>query len=227
MQAQRRLLSPSADQERAIMQTVKLIRRYLSVVILCLTIGMSVTSNAIAAASTETAVFAGGCFWGVDAVFRHVRGVSEVLSGYAGGDGSAASYERVSTGLTGHAESVLIRFDPTKVTYQQLLNIFFSVAHDPTQFNRQGPDVGSQYRSVVFFASSEQQRQATDFIRRLTVQHAFSSPVVTQVVPLKQFYPAEQYHQNFLALHPDEPYIVINDLPKLKKLREKFPAFYR
>jgi peptide-methionine (S)-S-oxide reductase len=209
------------------MQRIKFIRIFLSSFIVCLMLGISAVSNAIAATPGETAVFAGGCFWGVDAVFRHVRGVSEVVSGYSGGDATTANYARVSTGTTGHAESVRIRFDPARVSYQQLLNLFFTVAHDPTQLDRQGPDVGSQYRSVIFYSSPEQQKAATDFIRRLTLQHAYSSPIVTQVVPLKQFYPAEQYHQNYLALHSDQPYIVINDLPKLKKLREKFPALYK
>ncbi|MBZ0106873.1 MAG: peptide-methionine (S)-S-oxide reductase MsrA [Sulfuricella denitrificans] len=180
-----------------------------------------------AAAAEQTAVFAGGCFWGVDAVFKHVRGVTEAVSGYAGGDAATARYDRVSNGNTGHAETVRVRFDPAQVTYQQLLQVFFSVAHNPTQLNRQGPDVGSQYRSAIFFTSPEQQAAAQGAIQRLTAAHAFSAPIVTQVVPLQQFYPAEGYHQNYLALHPEQPYIVIHDKPKLEQLRRQFPALYQ
>lgn len=177
--------------------------------------------------SPQTAVFAGGCFWGVDAVFKHVKGVSEVESGYAGGGASTASYEQVSSGATGHAEAVRIRFDPAQVSYQQLLQVFFSVAHDPTQLNRQGPDVGSQYRSAIFYTSADQQKVASAYIRQVTDAHTFAKPVVTQVVPLQQFYRAEAYHQNYLALHPDQPYIVFNDLPKLAHLRRQFPVLYK
>lgn len=177
--------------------------------------------------SAQTAVFAGGCFWGVDAVFKHVKGVSEVESGYAGGGASTASYEQVSSGATGHAEAVRIRFDPAQVSYQQLLQVFFSVAHDPTQLNRQGPDVGSQYRSAIFYTSADQQKVASAYIRQVTDAHTFAKPVVTQVVPLQQFYRAEAYHQNYLALHPDQPYIVFNDLPKLAHLRRQFPVLYK
>ena len=175
----------------------------------------------------QTAVFAGGCFWGVDAVFKHVKGVTDVVSGYSGGDASTAHYEMVSEGTTGHAESVRVHFDADQVSYRQLLQVFFAVAHDPTQLNRQGPDTGSQYRSVIFYASEEQRRAAQDYIRQLTDARAFSAPIVTQVVPLKQFYPAEEHHQNYLALHPYQPYIVFNDLPKLEHLREQFPSLYR
>ena len=176
---------------------------------------------------TETAVFAGGCFWGVDAVFRHVRGVVHVVSGYAGGDAAQPSYDQVSTGTTGHAESVQVTYDPAQVSYEQLLQVFFLVAHDPTQLNRQGPDEGSQYRSVVFYASPAQHRAAAAAIAALTRQHVYAGPIVTQVVPLTRFYPAEAYHQNYLALHPDQPYIVYNDLPKLTRLQQQFPALYR
>ncbi len=176
---------------------------------------------------TAIAVFAGGCFWGVDAVFKHVKGVTDVVSGYAGGNAATAHYEQVSDGDTGHAESVRVRFDPAQVSYRQLLQVFFSVAHDPTQLNRQGPDVGSQYRSAIFYVGAEQQKAAQSIIRELTAARAFSAPIVTQVVPLQQFYTAEAYHQNYLALHPYQPYIVINDLPKLQRLRERFPASYR
>jgi peptide-methionine (S)-S-oxide reductase len=177
--------------------------------------------------SPQTAVFAGGCFWGVDAVFKHVKGVIEVESGYAGGDASTASYRQVSGGASGHAESVRIRFDPAQVSYQQLLQVFFRVAHDPTQLNRQGPDVGSQYRSAIFYASAEQQRTALAQVRQMTDARTFSRPVVTQIVPLQQFYRAEPYHQNYLALHPTQPYIVFNDLPKLEHLRKEFPQLYK
>lgn len=175
----------------------------------------------------QTAVFAGGCFWGVDAVFRHVRGVVRVVSGYAGGGAATAQYEHVSTGTTGHAESVEVTFDPAQVSYGQLLRVFFLVAHDPTQLNRQGPDEGSQYRSAIFYANEEQRRAAQASIGELTRGRAFAAPIVTQVVPLERFYPAEEYHQDFLARHPDLPYIVYNDLPKLGRLRERFAALYR
>lgn len=175
----------------------------------------------------QTAVFAGGCFWGVDAVFRHVKGVAAVESGYAGGNGETATYERVSTGTTGHAEAVRVRFNPEQVSYQQLLQVFFGVAHDPTQLNRQGPDVGSQYRSAIFYTDTAQQQAAAEAIRQLDAAKGRSAPVVTQVAPLKQFYPAEAYHQNYLALHPTQPYIVFNDLPKLSQLRQRFPELYR
>lgn len=178
-------------------------------------------------AAEQTAVFAGGCFWGVDAVFRHVKGVVGVTSGYAGGEAATAHYDQVSTGDTGHAESVRVVFDPGKVSYAQLLQVFFSVAHDPTKLNRQGPDVGSQYRSAIFATSAEQEKAARDYIRQLGAAHYYSAPIVTQVVPLRQFYPAEAYHQNYLALHPYQPYIVFNDLPKLDHLRRQFPALYR
>ena len=179
------------------------------------------------AATQETAVFAGGCFWGVDAVFKHVKGVTEVVSGYAGGDVKTANYDDVSSGVSGHAETVRISFDPAQVSYQQLLDVFFSVAHDPTQLNRQGPDVGSQYRSAIFYTSAEQQKASQDTIQKLTAARTFPNPVVTQVTPQQKFYPAEKVHQNYLALHPNEPYIVIHDLPKLEQLRKQFPDLYQ
>ncbi len=179
------------------------------------------------AQALQTAVFAGGCFWGVDAVFKHVKGVAEVESGYSGGTADTADYELVSTGETRHAESVRVRFDPAKVSYRQLLQVFFKVAHDPTELNRQGPDVGTQYRSAIFYTDGEQQQAAQETIRQLNAERGLRSPIVTQVVPLKQFYPAEAYHQNYLALHPDQLYIVINDLPKLTALRKRFPDLYR
>jgi peptide-methionine (S)-S-oxide reductase len=177
-------------------------------------------------AAQATAVVAGGCFWGVDAVFKHVKGVTDVVSGYAGGD-APADYEQVSTGTTGHAESVEITYDPSKVSYRDLLKVFFMVAHDPTELNRQGPDSGTQYRSAIFYSNEQQKKAAQAYIAQLDHSKAFSDPVVTQVFPLKTFYPAEEYHQNFLARHPDYPYIVENDLPKLDNLREKFQDLYR
>ncbi len=176
--------------------------------------------------SVQTAVFAGGCFWGVDAVFKHVKGVESVVSGYSGGRRTTAHYEMVSTGTTGQAESVKIIFDPAKISYDQLLQIFFFVAHDPTELNHQGPDWGTQYRSVIFYANAEQHHAALQFIKKLSADNAFSAPIVTQVVQLQGFYPAEDYHQDFLERHPDNPYIVVNDLPKLDHLRKRFPALY-
>ncbi len=177
--------------------------------------------------NTATAVFAGGCFWGVDAVFRHVRGVSKVVSGYAGGGADTANYETVSTGTTGHAESVEVTYDPSQVSYNDLLKVFFFVAHDPTELNRQGPDSGTQYRSLIFYANDEQKKMADDYIAQLDQRKAFSEPIVTKVVALTGFYPAEAYHQNYLALHPAQPYIVINDLPKLERFQITFPGLYR
>lgn len=205
------------------MPIIKHIRNCL----LSIMLGLGALSSAGAAPVEETAVFAGGCFWGVDAVFKHVKGVSEVVSGYAGGAAATAHYEQVSEGDTGHAESVRVRFDPAKVSYQQLLQVFFSVAHDPTELNRQGPDTGSQYRSAIFYTSTGQQQIAQSTIQQLTAARAYSSRIVTQVVPLQQFYPAEDYHQNFLALHPNKPYIVMYDQPKLEQLRKKFPTLYQ
>jgi len=186
-----------------------------------------VAFNAGATEKEQTAVFAGGCFWGVDAVFKHVKGVTNVVSGYSGGSAASAHYELVSMGNTGHAESVQVRFDPKKVSYQQLLDVFFKVAHNPTELNRQGPDTGTQYRSAIFYTSAEQEKVAKDMIRKLDASHVYSGPIVTQVVPLKQFYPAEEHHQNYLALHPFQPYIVFNDMPKLDHLRKQFPNLYQ
>lgn len=175
----------------------------------------------------QTAVLSGGCFWGVDAVFKHVKGVKNVLSGYSGGSAVTAHYEIVSTGMTGHAESVKITYDSAKVSYSDLLRVFFSVAHDPTELNRQGPDSGSQYRSVIFYADEQQKQIAQTYINQLNNAKVFPSKIVTQVVPLVYFYPAEEHHQNFLALHPDYPYIVYNDMPKLEVLKKQFPALYK
>jgi len=169
------------------------------------------------------AVFAGGCFWGVDAVFKHVNGVKKVTSGYAGGSSKTANYDAVSTGKTGHAESVQVVYDPSQVTYGQLLQVFFSVAHDPTQLNRQGPDVGPQYRSAVFFASPEQQRIAQAYIEQLNKEKIFRKPIATEVTQLDVFYPAEPGHQDYAERHPTDLYIVINDAPKVDHLRKEFP----
>jgi peptide-methionine (S)-S-oxide reductase len=178
-------------------------------------------------ARLETTVVAGGCFWGVQGVYQHVKGVTSAISGYAGGAGATARYEEVGTGMTGHAESVQITFDPKQVTYGQLLRIYFSVAHDPTQLNRQGPDSGTQYRSAIFPANESQLKVATAYIGQLQKSGAFSRPIVTAVEPGKTFYPAEGYHQDFLTLNPSYPYIVINDLPKIDHLKQMFPDLYR
>jgi peptide-methionine (S)-S-oxide reductase len=183
--------------------------------------------NPKVAGALQTAVVAGGCFWGVQGVFEHVRGVHQVLAGYSGGSGQTAQYEEVSTGGTGHAESVQISFDPREVSYGELLQIYFSVAHDPTQLNRQGPDSGSQYRSAIFFSDATQRRIAESYIAQLNQGKSFASPVVTRVDALKGFYPAEGYHQDFYLKNPQYPYIVINDLPKIRNLRLLFPQYYR
>jgi peptide-methionine (S)-S-oxide reductase len=171
-------------------------------------------------------VFAGGCFWGVEGVFRHVKGVSSAVSGYAGGTTKNPDYDMVSTGTTGHAESVQVVYDPSQVSYGQLLQVFFSVAHDPTQLNRQGPDHGTQYRSAIFTTNTEQKRVATAYVAQLDRAKAFPRPIVTEIVALPTFYPAEAYHQNFLALNPTYPYIVYNDLPKIANLKTEFPTLY-
>lgn len=174
----------------------------------------------------QTAVFAGGCFWGVEAVFEHVKGVQSAVSGYSGGTKQTADYETVSSGQTGHAETVSVTFDPTQVSYQQLLAVFFTVAHNPTEMNRQGPDTGTQYRSAIFYANDEQKQAAETYIAELTKAKIYSAPIVTQVVPLRAFYPAEEYHQDYLAHHPTQRYIVINDLPKVEQLKKQFPELY-
>jgi len=182
---------------------------------------------ALATVKTEqTAVVAGGCFWGIQAVFQHVKGVINATSGYSGGSAKTAEYELVSTGETGHAESVKITYDASQITYGQLLRVFFSVAHDPTQLNRQGPDEGSQYRSVIFYGNDEQKRIAEAYVAQLEKAKVFSRPIVTQIVPLKAFYPAEAYHQDYAAHHPNNPYIVYNDAPKVAHLRQSFPSLY-
>jgi peptide-methionine (S)-S-oxide reductase len=180
-----------------------------------------------AAAGKQTVVLAGGCFWGVEAVFRHVKGVTEATSGYAGGSAATAHYELVSDGNTGHAESVRVTFDPAQVSLGQLLQVFFSVAHDPTEVNRQGPDTGTQYRSAIFVSGAAQKRVVDAYIAQLDNAKAFPRRIATEVAPLAAFYPAEAYHQNYAALHPENPYIAINDAPKVVHLRELFPALYR
>lgn len=176
---------------------------------------------------TQTAVVAGGCFWGVQAVFQHVKGVKSAVSGYAGGDASTAHYDDVGSGNTGHAESVEITYDPKQISYGQILRIFFSVAHDPTQLNKQGPDRGTQYRSGIFFANADQQRVAQAYIAQLDTAKVYGKKIVTKLEPLKQFYPAEGYHQDYLILHPDQPYIVYNDLPKLSNLKHALPEWWQ
>jgi peptide-methionine (S)-S-oxide reductase len=176
---------------------------------------------------TQTAVLAGGCFWGVEAVFDHVKGVSQVVSGYSGGEAQTAQYERVSTGQTGHAEAVQITYDPQQISYGQLLKIYFSVAHDPTQVNRQGPDTGPQYRSAIFFTDADQQKVAQAYIAQLNQAQVFTAPIATELAPLNQFYAAEDYHQNFIVHNPAYPYVVIHDLPKLAQLQKLFPDWYK
>jgi len=172
---------------------------------------------------SETVVLAGGCFWGVQAVFDAIKGVSSAVSGYAGGSKANAQYEIVSTGTTGHAESVQITFDPSQVSFGQLLKIYFSVAHDPTELNRQGPDTGTQYRSEIYYTTDEQKHIAEAYIQQLTAVKVFKRPIVTKVAPLQAFYPAEDYHQNYVARNPHQPYVAYNDLPKLTNLRAEFP----
>jgi len=183
--------------------------------------------NPKTAGPLQTAVLAGGCFWGVQGVYQHVRGVQNVLSGYAGGDKSTAEYETVSSGGTGHAESVQIVFDPRQVSYGELLQVYFSVVHDPTQLNRQGPDTGTQYRSAIFYTDDAQKKVAQAYIKQLEQAKAFDRPIVTRVDAYKGFYPAEAYHQDYLVEHPRNPYIAYNDLPKVEHLKEHFPALWR
>jgi peptide-methionine (S)-S-oxide reductase len=179
-----------------------------------------------AAKSHESVVLSGGCFWGIQAVFEHVKGVTKATAGYSGGTRKDPSYEEVSSGETGHAESVEVIYDPSQVTFGQLLKVFFSVAHDPTELNRQGPDVGTQYRSAIFFETPDQQRIAEAYVDQLTQEKVFSGRIVTQIAPMKAFYPAESYHQDYLVHHPDNPYIMINDLPKLDNLKKQLPDLY-
>lgn len=206
----------------------------------CIALGWAATSQAAASpavpaptideaatAPTETAVLAGGCFWGVQGVFQHVQGVSSAVSGYAGGAAVTAKYRVVGSGATGHAEAVKVTFDPRKISYGRLLQIYFSVAHDPTELNRQGPDSGTQYRSTIFPANAEQEKVARSYIAQLNQANTFGKPLATTVEPQKAFYPAEDYHQDFLTLNPTHPYIVVNDLPKVAELKRLFPAVYQ
>jgi peptide-methionine (S)-S-oxide reductase len=179
------------------------------------------------ASGQQTAVFAGGCFWGMEGVFEHLKGVSNVVSGYAGGSARDAVYERVGTGQTGHAESVQITYDPSQISYGQLLKVYFAVAHDPTQLNEQEPDSGTQYRSAIFFRDASQKRVAQAYIKQLNGAHVFKKAIATQLSPLTQFYAAEDYHQNFLARNPSYPYIVMFDMPKVKALQKQFPELYK
>ena len=184
-------------------------------------------ATAPAGGGLQTAVLAGGCFWGMQAVYEHTKGVTQAVSGYAGGQKDTAHYEMVSTGRTGHAESVSVTFDPREISYGKILQIYFSVAHNPTELNYQGPDAGSQYRSAIFYANDEQKRIAGAYIAQLEQAHLFDAPIVTKLEPLSGFYPAEDYHQDFAVVHPTYPYIVFNDLPKVANLRRLFPDLYR
>ncbi len=184
-------------------------------------------ATAPAGGGLQTVVLAGGCFWGMQAVYEHTKGVTQALSGYAGGQKDTAHYEMVSTGRTGHAESVSVTFDPRQISYGKILQIYFSVAHNPTELNYQGPDAGSQYRSAIFYANDEQKRIAGAYIAQLEQAHLFDAPIVTKLEPLSGFYPAEDYHQDFAVVHPSYPYIVFNDLPKVANLRRLFPDLYR
>lgn len=180
-----------------------------------------------AAASTQQVVLAGGCFWGMQLVFGSLRGVDRAVAGYAGGNADTANYETVSTGTTGHAESVEITYDPARISFDQLLAVYFLVAHDPTELDRQGPDDGTQYRSEIFYTSAQQRSETLAYIARLQNERVYSGKIVTIVAPLRGFYPAESYHQDFAVHNPQNPYIVINDIPKLQKLREKFPQLVK
>jgi peptide-methionine (S)-S-oxide reductase len=174
----------------------------------------------------ETAVVAGGCFWGIQAVFQHLKGVIRATSGYSGGAANTAQYEKICSGRTGHAEAVQVIFDPSQISYGQVLKVFFSVAHNPTELNRQGPDVGTQYRSAIFYESEDQKRIGEAYVKQLDNARVFDRPIVTQIVPLDAFYPAEEYHQGYAEQHPENMYIVINDLPKVENLKKQFPSFY-
>lgn len=187
----------------------------------------TVPSPGAAAPREEKAVLAGGCFWGMEGVFERLRGVSKVVSGFAGGNAATAHYAIVSTGMTGHAESVEITYDPAQISYRQLLDVYFTVAHDPTELNYQGPDHGTQYRSAIFYANEAQRRDAEAAIRELSAKHVYAAPIVTKLERLGAFYPAEDYHQHYLDHHPDDPYIVYNDLPKLRELRKRFPSLVK
>jgi peptide-methionine (S)-S-oxide reductase len=194
---------------------------------LVLILALAGAAPAPAAASTQQVVLAGGCFWGMQLVFESLRGVDRAVAGYAGGNADTANYETVSTGTTGHAESVEITYDPARISFDQLLAVYFLVAHDPTQLNRQGPDDGTQYRSEIFYTSPQQRSEALAYIARLQNERVYSGKIVTIVAPLRGFYPAEAYHQDYAVHNPQNPYIVFNDIPKLQKLREKFPQLVK
>jgi peptide-methionine (S)-S-oxide reductase len=211
---------------------------FLPVLVIRLTAPLSAAGNAHAipapvideaagASPLETAVLAGGCFWGIQGVYQHVEGVTTAVSGYAGGEKQTAHYHTVANETTGHAESVRITFDPRQISYGRILQIYFSVAHDPTELNRQGPDTGAQYRSAIFPANAEQERVAEAYIAQLNKARVFDGAIVTKIEPNKTFYPAEAYHQDFLVQHPNHPYIVVNDLPKIRELKRLFPEIYR
>jgi peptide-methionine (S)-S-oxide reductase len=187
----------------------------------------AVAAGTPATPATQQVVLAGGCFWGMEAVFESLKGVSSAVSGYAGGSQNTAHYEIVSTGKTGHAESVEITYDPAQISFQQLLTVFFLVAHDPTELNRQGPDEGTQYRSAIFFTTDAQRQTAAAYMSQLARDHVFSKPIVTELVPLQAFYAAENYHQHFVARNPDDPYVVYEDLPKLAHLKQQFPQLVK
>jgi peptide-methionine (S)-S-oxide reductase len=205
-----------------------MIKRWLGTITLAAALPLLLASSTHPGAPKEqTVVLAGGCFWGVEAVFEHVKGVSSAVSGYSGGSTRSPTYSEVSTGRTGHAEAVQVVFDPAQVSLEELLEVFFMVAHNPTERNRQGPDVGTQYRSAIFYADASQQKAAQAYVAGLAQKKVFRQPIVTEVVPLDVFYPAESYHQGYLERHPDQPYIIINDAPKLEQLRKAYPALYR
>ncbi len=197
------------------------------IAVIALLLGLSAGTAAQAQPPSARVVLAGGCFWGMQLVFESLRGVDRVVAGYSGGGADTAQYETVSTGTTGHAESVEITYDPAKISFKQLLDVYFLVAHDPTELNRQGPDEGTQYRSEIFYASNDQRAEALAYIAHLERQHVYGSRIVTIVAPLRGFYPAEAYHQDYAVHNPQNPYIVFNDLPKLKALREKFPSLVK
>jgi peptide-methionine (S)-S-oxide reductase len=194
--------------------------------VVLIALALPFAAGAAEPAKSAKAIFAGGCFWGIEAVFQHVKGVSEAVSGYAGGAKLTAQYEIVSSGATDHAEAVEVTYDPSVVSYEDLLRVFFKVAHDPTQLNRQGPDHGRQYRSAIFYSTAAQKAAAEAYIGKLGGEKAFPQPIVTEVAPLKAFYPAEDYHQEYAARHPRDPYIVINDAPKVAKLQQSIPELY-
>lgn len=204
-----------------------MLNRFVALLAALTLLGSAAAPAPASSAQIERAVLAGGCFWGMEAVFESLRGVKNVVSGFSGGRSLTAHYEIVSTGATGHAESVEITFDPAEITYAQLLAVYFTVAHDPTELNRQGPDEGAQYRSTIFYTNEAQKRVAEETIAHLTAAKTYAAPIVTTVVPFVAFYPAEPYHQHYLEQHPDQPYIVENDIPKLRQLRKQFPQLLK